>query len=158
MRNGLLEKISKVFTDSSYRFSKMMELGMYNHLSDKEFLEKAYKALMGRSLNLLSPRAYTEKLQWLKLYDRREIYTKMVDKAQAKQYIYDVLGTDEYCIETLGVWDSVENIPFDELPNQFVLKCTHDSGGIVICKDKSKLNVDEAKRILNRGLNNKKSK
>ena len=154
MRNGLLEKISKVFTDSSYRFSKMMELGMYNHLSDKEFLEKAYKALMGRSLNLLSPRAYTEKLQWLKLYDRREIYTKMVDKAQAKQYIYDVLGTDEYCIETLGVWDSVENIPFDELPNQFVLKCTHDSGGIVICKDKSKLNVDEAKRILNRGLNN----
>ena len=88
--SGLFAKISKIITNPSYRFSKFMELGFYNRLSDKEFLEKAYFYLMGRRLNLDSPKAYTEKLQWLKLYDRREVYTTMVDKAKAKSFICDV--------------------------------------------------------------------
>lgn len=147
-----LSKMSNVISNPSYRFSKLMKLGFYNHLSDKAFLEKAYRAYMGRTLDLESPSAYTEKLQWLKLYDRRDIYTTMVDKAQAKDYISNILGTKEYCIETLGVWDSFEEIDFSLLPNQFVLKCTHDSGGIVICKDKSALNMEKTRETIEEGL------
>ena len=145
-------RIVKIIRDPAYRFSKLMKMGLYNRLSDKAFLEKAYRAYMGRDLNLVSPKAYTEKLQWLKLYDRRDIYTTMVDKAQAKGYISERLGTSEYCIETLGVWDRFDDIDFDLLPDQFVLKCTHDSGGIVICKDKSKMDLNKAREIINDGL------
>lgn len=152
--SGLFAKISKTITDPSYRFSKVMELGLYNRLSDKEFLEKAYYYYMGRRLNLDSPKAYTEKLQWLKLYDRREVYTTMVDKAKAKSFICSVLGTNEYCIHTLGVWDNADEIDINNLPDQFVLKCTHDSGGIVICRDKPTFNWDESKKVLERGLRN----
>lgn len=145
-------RIVKIVQDPAYRFSKLMKLGLYNRLSDRTFLEKAYKAYMGRNLNLDSPKAYTEKLQWLKLYDRRDVYTTMVDKAQAKEYISRKLGTNEYCIETLGVWDHFDEIDFDMLPNQFVLKCTHDSGGIVICKDKTKLDFEKARETIEEGL------
>ncbi len=129
-----------------------MKLGVYNNLSDQAFLEKAYRALMGRPLNLATPTAYTEKLQWLKLYDRRDIYTTMVDKAKSKEYISSILGTNEYCIETLGVWDTFDEIDISSLPEQFVLKCTHDSGGIFICKDKSQLNLSVAKKTIESGL------
>lgn len=152
MNKGLITKAKKMITDRSYRFSKTMELGLYDHLPDKEFLEKAYFSLMGRQLDLTAPTAYTEKLQWLKLYDRREIYTTMVDKAQSKSYITSILGTNEYSIETLGVWDKFDDIDFNALPNQFVLKCTHDSGGIVICKDKTSLDMIKAKRTIENGL------
>ena len=98
---------------------------------------------MGKRLNLKNPTTFNEKLQWLKLYNRKPEYTIMVDKVKAKEYVAKIIG-EEHIIPTLGVWDDPDEIDFDKLPNQFVLKCSHDSGGLVICKDKAKLNKNKA--------------
>lgn len=119
---------------------------------DKLFLQILYRARMGRSLNLKDPKSFSEKLQWLKLYNRRPEYTIMVDKVKAKDYVAHKLG-DVYIIPTLGVWDDPDKIDFDSLPEQFVLKCNHNSGiGMYICKDKSKMDVEKVKHELRRGL------
>lgn len=120
-------------------------------LPDKQYLQIVYRFQMGKKLNLKCPVSFSEKLQWLKLYDRKPIYTQMVDKYGAKEYVAKIIG-DEYIIPTLGVWSKPEEIEWDKLPNQFVLKCTHDSGGLVICKDKSLLDKEAAMRKLNKSL------
>lgn len=120
-------------------------------IPDKLYLKLFYYIRMQKRLNLNHPQTYNEKLQWLKLYDRNPAYCRMVDKFEAKKYVADIIG-DEYIIPTIGIYDSVEEIPWNSLPNQFVLKCTHDSGGIVICKDKDSLNIQEAKKKLSTGL------
>ena len=118
---------------------------------DETFLKMLFPLRVGYKLNLDNPKTFNEKLQWLKLHNREPIYTKMVDKVDAKEYVANIIG-EEYIIPTLGVYDNVDDIDFEALPNQFVLKCTHDSGGIVVCKDKSQLNIEDAKRKLYRGL------
>lgn len=118
---------------------------------DKLFLELKFRLRMHRSLNLENPQGYSDKLQWLKLYYRKPEFTNMVDKVAAKDYVANIIGK-EYIIPTIGVYKSVEEINWDELPDQFVLKCTHDSGGIVVCSDKSKLDIEAAKRKLEHGL------
>lgn len=120
-------------------------------MNDRKFIEKKFFLRMNKKLNLNNPQTFNEKLQWLKLYDRNPAYTKMVDKYEAKKYVADIIGR-EYIIPTLGVWEKFEDIDFSKLPNQFVLKCTHDSGGLVICKDKSKFNIKEAKRKITESL------
>lgn len=120
-------------------------------LPDKTFLKLAYRLKFGKKLDLDNPKTFNEKIQWLKLYDRKDIYTTMVDKYEAKKYVANLIG-EKYIIPTLGVWDEFDDIDFDKLPNQFVLKCTHDSGGLVICKDKSKLDIEAAKRKINKCL------
>ena len=105
-------------------------------LSDEEYLKIMYKSIFNKDLDLKNPKTFNEKLQWLKLNDRKDIYTKMVDKYEAKKYVAGIIG-DEYIIPTIGIYDNFEDIDFDKLPNQFVIKCTHDSGGIVIVDDKS---------------------
>ncbi len=110
-------------------------------LSDKQYLKLKYYQRMKKKLNLNNPVTFTEKLQWLKLFDRRPEYTIMVDKYEVKKYVSSVLG-EEYIVPTLGVWTSFDKIDFPKLPDQFVLKCTHDSGGVVICKDKYKLDME----------------
>ena len=134
------KKILKLFTDKDYRFLVAAGRGWKKNLSPETFLRKMYRIKIGRELNLDNPVTYTEKLQWLKLNDHRDIYSTMVDKYEAKSYVADLCG-EEYVIPALGVWERVEDIDFDALPNQFVLKATHDSGGIVICKDKSTLDI-----------------
>ena len=106
---------------------------------------------MGKKLTLTAPQTFNEKLQWLKLYDRKPIYTTMVDKYEAKKYVADIIG-EEYIIPTLGVWDRFDDINFDELPDKFVLKCTHDSGGLVICKDKNTFDIAAAKAKIEKSL------
>lgn len=123
-------------------------------MPDKIYLEKVYKLRMGRKLNLDNPQTYNEKLQWLKLYDRKPEYTKMVDKYAVKDYVAKKIGA-EHIIKTLGVWDKFDDIDFTTLPNQFVLKTTHDSGGVVICKDKNVLNMKEARKRIEWSLNRK---
>ena len=119
---------------------------------DRFYLKVAYFLSMnGKVLNLEHPRTYSEKLQWLKLNERHEEYTKMVDKVQAKDYVAGIIG-DKYIIPTLGVWEKFDDINFDRLPNQFVLKCSHDSQGFVICRDKSKLDIEAARKKINRCL------
>ena len=106
---------------------------------------------MDRQLNLDRPETFNEKLQWLKLYDRNPEYTKMVDKYEAKKYVADIIG-QEYIIPTLGVWDKFEDIEFDKLPKQFVLKPTHTSGNVFICKDKEKINYKQLRKMINKWL------
>lgn len=123
----------------------------FNWMPDKLYIELNYLCHLGEKLNLKNPKTYNEKLQWLKLYNRDNKYTEMVDKYKVREYIKEKIG-EEYLIPLLGVWDNVNDIDFDSLPNQFVLKCTHDSGGVIICKDKSKLNIRETKKKLKKLL------
>lgn len=116
-------------------------------IPDAIYLKLKFKKEMGRSLDLKNPLTFNEKLQWLKLYNRNPLYTTLVDKYAVKQYMSKLIG-EQYIIPTLGVWENFEDIDFDKLPNQFVLKCTHDSGSYVVCRDKSKLNIDEARKKL----------
>lgn len=120
-------------------------------IPDKMFLRLLFLLTMGKRLNLDNPRTYSEKLQWLKLYNRDPAYTRMVDKHEAKRYVGKMIG-EEYIIPTIGIYDTVDEIPWDDLPNQFVLKCTHDSGGVVICRDRATLNIRKAKKKLAKGL------
>ncbi|MBQ7410444.1 MAG: glycosyl transferase [Clostridia bacterium] len=112
---------------------------------DKKYLKILYKFIMKKECDFDSPKTYNEKLQYLKLYNRNPLYTKLVDKFEVKEYVKKIIG-EEYIIPTLGVWDSFDEINFEELPEQFVLKCTHDSGGLVIVTDKSKFDKKKAKR------------
>jgi len=129
---------------------------MYVHcpklLPDKVYLSVMYLYTMGREMHWDNPQTFNEKLQWLKVYDRKYEYTVMVDKFLAKKYAADKIG-EEYIIPTLGAWERFEDIDFDTLPNQFVLKCTHDSGGLVICRDKSKFDKKEARKKIEKCLN-----
>ena len=134
-------------------FRNMTKLGLTKVLTDKIYLKIAYRLAIGKSLNLENPRTFNEKLQWLKLYDRQPKYITMVDKYRVRKYIADIIG-EEYLIPLLGVWENAKDIDFDTLPNQFVLKCNHDSGSIIICKDKSQLDKKSIVRKLNKALKN----
>ena len=123
-------------------------------LTDEQYIRLMWKANMDYPLNLKNPRTYNEKLQWIKIYDHNPLYTTIVDKSKVKKYVSDIIGS-EYVIPTLGVWDRFEDIDFSALPSQFVLKCTHDSGGIVICKDKSSFNLATAKKKLDYSMRRK---
>ncbi|MBO7303958.1 MAG: glycosyl transferase [Clostridia bacterium] len=120
-------------------------------LSDKSYIKLVWFRKFHKFPNLKNPQTFNEKLQWLKLYDRKPIYSTMVDKYDAKKYVADIIG-EEHIVPTLGVWDKFDDINFDELPNEFVLKCTHDSGGLVICRDKTKLDLVAAKKKIERSL------
>lgn len=119
-------------------------------LPDKWYLFFRFKNRVGYWPHLNQPRTFNEKLQWLKLNDRHAEYTQMVDKIDAKKYVASIIG-DKYIIPTLGVWNSVDEIEWDKLPNQFVIKVSSDSGGIVVCKDKQKLDIEKAKEKLTNG-------
>jgi hypothetical protein len=106
---------------------------------------------MGKKLNLKNPQTFNEKLNWMKIYYHNPIFSKLVDKYEVKKIVADIIG-EEHIIPTLGVWDNVEDINFDSLPQQFVLKCTHDSGGLVVCKDKLKLNIEAARQKLAKAM------
>ena len=122
-------------------------------LTDKQYLKWRFRLEMGKKLNLKNPQTFQEKIQWLKLHDRKPEYTTMVDKAAVKQYVADRIG-EEYVIPTLGLWETPDQIDFDSLPNQFVLKTTHGGGGggVIICRDKSKLDIETTKAKLKNSL------
>lgn len=133
-------------------FEAMQCRHLLDWMPDAPYLRLAYHSRIGKKLNLKDPHTFNEKLQWLKLYDRKPEYTMMVDKYKVREYIADMLG-EEYLIPLLGVWDDPDEIDFDALPNQFVLKCNHNSGlGMCICTDKSKLDIENVKEELRKGL------
>lgn len=125
--------------------------GFFNKLSDKTYLKTMYKIKVHKHLDLDNPKTFNEKLQWLKLHVRDPKYTACVDKYEVKKIVADELG-EELIIPTIGIWNSFDEIDFDSLPEQFVLKCTHDSGGLVICKNKSDLNIPQAKKKIEKSL------
>lgn len=135
--------IKKFFTYLIYH-PERIALRLWNSIApiipDKLFLAVKFRLTMGYWMDFDNPKTYNEKLQWLKLHDRRPGYTQMVDKAGVKEYVAQRIG-EQYIIPTIGVWNRPEDIPWNKLPNQFVAKVTHDSGGIVICKDKAQLNT-----------------
>lgn len=120
-------------------------------IPDKPFLKVLFRLKMGYWMDLNNPRTFNEKLQWLKLYNRKIEYTTMVDKFEAKKYVAEIIG-EEYIIPTLGVYNKFEEIDFSTLPNQFVLKVTHDSGGIIVCKNKLNFDIEAARKKLNKSL------
>lgn len=147
----VLNKLKKVLKNPYKIFIPLGYKGKLNWMDDKTYLRFFYRGAMGKKLNLKAPKTFNEKIQWLKLYDRNPEYSKMVDKYEAKIYVAEKIG-EEYIIPTFGVWDNFDDIDFSKLPNQFVLKCTHDCGGLVICKDKSKLDINEAREKINNCL------
>lgn len=126
----------------------------FGWLPDKTYLQLLYRFKMSHKLDLNHPKTFTEKIQWLKLYNRRPEYTLMVDKFAVKKYVTDIIG-EKYVIPTLGVWDKLEDIDWDALPNEFVLKTTHGggSGGVVICKDKKTFDRNKAILTLRDSMN-----
>ena len=127
------------------------KLGIGNLMSDELYLKCHYRIRTGKKLNLKNPQRFNEKLQWLKLHDHNPLYTTMVDKYEVKGYVTSRIG-EKYVIPCLGVWDHFEVIDFHTLPDQFVLKCTHDSGGLIICTDKASFDVEQARRKINKSL------
>ena len=125
--------------------------GIGRLLSDKTWVKLMYYTHIHQKLDLKIVQSFNEKLQWLKLYDHNPAYIKMVDKYAMKEHVASVVGK-EHVIPTLGVWDSFDQIDFNSLPDQFVLKCTHDSGGVAICRSKSDFNMRAARRTLSRSL------
>lgn len=122
-------------------------------LNDEYYLRLKYRRIVGDRLNLKHPESYNEKLQWLKLYNHRPEYTILVDKYLVKAYIAKKIG-EQYVIPLLGVWDSFDEINFDELPEKFVLKTNHNSGnGVFICRDKSSIDLDSLKKKISESLN-----
>lgn len=149
--------INKYFSVNDYDYRKSRRATSL--LSDKTYIKKLYFRQMGKVPNLDDPKTFTEKLQWLKLYDRKPEYTKMVDKYAVREYIKSLVESKgNTCsdlglnfIPLLGVWDRAEDIDFATLPNQFVLKCNHDNGPI-ICKNKNTFNIEGARNELRKKL------
>ena len=120
-------------------------------IPDVIILKCVYKGYFFKNLNFKNVNTFNEKLQWLKLNDRKDIYTTMVDKYEVKKYIANTIG-QEYIIPTLGIYNSFDEIDFEKLPNKFVIKCTHDSGSTIICKDKNLFDINNVKKKINKAL------
>lgn len=149
---GLVRKIKNRTLWLGRKCRRIYAQFIYVHGSDKAYIKKKYRSKFGKKPNLKDPVTFNEKLQWLKLYHRRPLFTRMVDKYAVREYITERVGAG-YLIPSLGVWDDPDQIDFDALPNQFVLKCTHNSGGgTCICQDKSTLDIAQVKQDLRDGL------
>ena len=146
-----MSKIRTFIENPQYFITSPASKGWLNWVPDSLYLKVLYRVIMGRKLNLKNPREYNEKLQWLKLNDRKPEYSTMVDKYEVRGYIGDLLG-DKYLIPCLGIYDSVDDIDIDALPDKFVLKCTHDSGSVEICKDKSSFDIEGARHRLSQAM------
>ena len=146
-----MSKIRTFIENPQYFITSPAAKGWLNWVPDSLYLKVLYRVIMGRKLNLKNPKEYNEKLQWLKLNDRKPEYSTMVDKYEVRGYIEDLLG-DKYLIPCLGIYDSVDDIDIDALPDRFVLKCTHDSGSVEICKDKSSFDIEGARHRLSQAM------
>lgn len=115
---------------------------------DEKFIRERYKEVFSKDLDLENPKSFNEKIQWRILKDRQDKYTILADKYKVREYVKEKIG-EEYLIKLLGIYKKPEDIDYDKLPDKFVLKCNHDSGSVIICKDKSVFNKKEANRKLN---------
>lgn len=151
--NMIFNKIIKVIKNPKKIIIYLASKGIIKY-DDEKYLKFVYKEKTGYELNLDNPETFNEKLQWIKLYDRNPQYTNLVDKYEVRKIIEEKIGK-EYLIPCLGVYNSVDKIELDKLPNQFVLKTTHDSGTVIICKDKATFDFKNAKKVLKKRLKRK---
>lgn len=148
--NILVRRIKHLFTQPKKSLANLI-VSTQSLWPDKLYLSILFWCRMGKKIDWASPQTYSEKLQWLKLYNRDPKYTVMVDKAAVKDYVASIIGK-EYIIPTLAIWDKTSEIEWDSLPEKFVLKCTHDSGGVVICKDKNNFDRQNAIQKIDKAL------
>lgn len=148
MRHGMHKS---VLFKKAYQILSRCKVALSMPLSDKTYIRWKYYTSTGRKLELKNPKRFNEKLQWLKLYNRDPLYTQLVDKFEVRSFVEQKIGR-EYLTNCYGVYDTFDDIPFKELPNSFVMKCTHDCGSIVICKDKAKLDFAAARKKLSNAL------
>lgn len=146
-----MSKLSKFLSNPRILVPHLGARGFFHGIDDEAYLKFCYRAYLGHELDLDNPSTYNEKLQWLKLYDRNPLYTKLVDKAEVKPWVAERIGW-EHVVPTYGVWNSFDEIDFDLLPERFVLKCTHDSGGLAVCRNQSTFDFDAARRKIGRAL------
>ena len=145
-------RIIKVFKHPRIILANLIALGPINRLfSDESYLKLTYRFMTGRKLNWDNPQRFNEKIQRLKLLNNSELCTTLVDKSAVKDYVESKIGSG-HVFPTLGLYESFDEIDFDALPNQFVLKTTHDSGTVVIVKNKAGLDTQKAKEKLNKSL------
>lgn len=147
----LLRRIKHLYTQTNHTLLVAL-VSTCRFWPDQIYLSLYYRLVFGKKINWKDPKTYSEKIQWLKLYNRRPEYTMMVDKVKVKDYVSSIIG-QEFIIPTLNVWDNPDKIDFDSLPQRFVLKCNHNSGlGMYICKDKTKMEIEKVKEGLRKGL------
>lgn len=132
-------------------FVSLTHRGWFKKMNDMLYLRLLYRGVMGRTLHLNPPKTYNEKVQWLKLHDRNPIYPQLCDKLAVRDFVRGRIG-DSYFTPIIGIWDDPDEIDFSVLPEQFVLKCTHDSGGVILCPKKSELDIEHARESLREWL------
>ena len=142
--------MSKLFTRIILKLARKNIIKM----SDKKYLTLVGRVKLNQKMDLDNPKTFNEKLQWLKINDRNPEYTKMVDKYEAKEYISNIIGK-EYIIPTIGIYEKFKDIDFEKLPDKFVIKTTHDSGSVIICKDKKNFDIKKAKEKIEKSLKRK---
>lgn len=147
----IIRKMAKYINDPIFRFNVNSILGFYDNVSDEEYLNRQYFLYTGEKLNLQNPKGFNEKMQWLKLYNRKPVFTIMVDKHAVKEYLTPIIGA-EHIVPLLATWIHVDEIDINSLPSQFVLKTTHGCGGMYICRDKEQFDINKAKKGLNKSL------
>ena len=148
---NVARSLFRYITDPDYRFIFNAGKGLYRNMPDEDFLRKRFHAAQGYYMDFDDPKTFSEKLQWLKINDHAPLYTKLADKAEVKKYIEEKIG-HQYVIPTLAVWSSASDIDLDGLPDRFVLKCTHDSHGVMICDDKSKADIRQIRSRFRKAL------
>ncbi len=149
--NSGLRRVVRLLTSKEYRFLYRSYLGLCDKWDDERFIKRKFRAIMGYEPNLDNPETFNEKINWLKLHDRKLEYIDLVDKYKVKEIVAREIG-EQYITPNLGIWDRAEDIDFESLPDRFVLKCTHDSGSRVICKDKSNLDFAKARSEMAKSL------
>lgn len=147
----MIDKFMKYIKNPLELFLVLGNREFLNWIDDEKYIKIAHRIKLNEKLDLENPITYNQKLQWLKIYNRDVLYNKLVDKYRVREFIKERIGS-KYLIPLIGVWENVEDIDFNSLPNQFVLKCTHNSGGLVICKDKRELNIKSVKDKLEKSL------
>lgn len=148
----MFKKIRRYLRNPYYALGDDLIKAHPEWMPDKYYIKVLWKQMMSYPLNLRNPKTFNEKLQWMKLYDRNPLYTELVDKLKVKDWVANRIGS-KYVIPTLGIFDSVDDIDVSLLPDRFVLKCNHDSGGVVICTDTNKFNLEDAKQFLTTRIN-----
>lgn len=151
MNKNTNHKLKRILKNPCRLFASLASKGKVSWVNDKLAVRWIYQGQMGKKLDLKSPQTFNEKMQWLKIYDRNPLYTELVDKHAVRKYITEWIG-EEYLIPEFGVWDCFDQIDFDALPQQFVLKCTHDSGSAIVCRDKSKLDIAQTKERIEKRM------
>ena len=147
MKKRMIDVIKNPYLIFSYYAAK----NHFKWMNDKLYLKLMYRAKVNKKLNIRNPETFNEKLQWLKIYDRKDYYINLVDKFEVKKYIEKKIGIN-YVIPTYGVYDKFDDIKFNNLPNEFVIKCTHDQGSVVVCKNKNKIQKEEIKKFLEKKM------